>query len=152
MSTLSRALGKAFQKSLDTYHVYFEQVSRCSNAEKPAMPKTHPKVREKLDSCYVGLCTDWIAYKRDIGLSDTEFNAMEGDVPVIEHNDSWYNKLQEDYYDLCEKSDNVLEMQQAELSSGKVETEIKVDPEELKLRQNKNTCFCPSGRTKMHGC
>ena len=62
---------------------------------------------------------------------------MEGDSPVIEHNGTWYNKLQEDYYDLCEKSDNVLEMQQAELSSGKVEAETKVDPEELKLRQNK---------------
>ena len=110
---------------------------RCSNVEKPVMPKTHPKVREKLDSCYVGLCTDWIAYKRDTGLSDSEFNAMEGDSPVIEHNDTWYNKLQEDYYDLCEKSDNVLEMQQAELSSGKVEAETKVEPEELKLRQNK---------------
>ena len=56
------------------------------------------EIEEHLDSCYVGLCTDWIAYKRDTGLSDIEFNAMDGESPVIEHNDLWYNKLQEDYF------------------------------------------------------
>ena len=89
MTTLSRALGKAMVKSLDTYKVYFDQLSRCVDPVKPAMPKSHRTIREKLDNSFVNVSTDWIAYRRDTGLSDDDFNKIDetSSAAVIEHND-----------------------------------------------------------------
>ena len=68
MSTLTRALAKVMLKSLKTYNCLFDQVSRAVDPQKSGLKKAHPKLREKLDECYVSLYSDWHAYKEDLGL------------------------------------------------------------------------------------
>ena len=52
-----------------------------------------------------------MALKREVDLVDEEFDKVDettGDA-VFVHNDSWYEAMQEKYFQLCEKSDDVLE-------------------------------------------
>ena len=141
MSTLSRALGKAMVKSLDTYKVYFDQLTRCVDPVKPAMPKSHKTIREKLDNSFVNVCTDWVAYKRDSGLSDEDFNKIDetSEAAVIEHNDAWLEAFKEEHYTICEKSDDKLEaIENQNKGDGEEASESKADLEEkVKTQQSK---------------
>ena len=141
MSTLSRALGKAMVKSLDTYKVFFDQLSRCVDPVKPAMPRSHKAIREKLDNSFVNVCTDWVAYKRDTGLTDEDFNKIDAtsQVAVIEHNDTWFEAFKDEYYCICEKSDDKLEeMENQNKGNSEEVSETKADLEEkVKLQQSK---------------
>ena len=58
------------------------------------MPKSHAKIRDKMDDSYVKVSTDWAAYKRDVAAE--EFKDTE-------HNDDWYTEFTEKYYELCER-------------------------------------------------
>ena len=139
MSTLSRALGKAMVKSLDTYKVFFDQLSRCVDPVKPAMPRSHKAIREKLDNSFVNFCTDWVAYKRDTGLTDEDFNKIDAtsQVAVIEHNDTWFEAFKDEHYCICEKSDDKLEeMENQNKGNSEEVSETKADLEEkVKIQQ-----------------
>ena len=140
MSTLSRALGKAMVKSLDTYKVYFDQLTRCVDPVKPAMPKSHKNIRERLDNSFVNVCTDWVAYKRDTGLNEDEFNKIDdtSDVAVIEHNDAWFEAFKDEFYTICEKSDDKLEAMEVQ-KNGEIETKADLE-DKVKIQQSKKQC------------
>ena len=123
MSTLNRALGKTFEKSLDVYRVFQDQVKNC--VEKNKMPKSHAKIRDKMDDSYVKVSTDWAAYKRDV--ASEEFKDTE-------HNDDWYAEFTEKYYELCEKSDEMLEAQDTTANDViEQQAENKIDTTEDKI-------------------
>ena len=140
MSTLSRALGKAMVKSLDTYKVYFDQLTRCVDPVKPAMPKSHKNIRERLDNSFVNVCTDWVAYKRDTGLNEDDFNKIDdtSDVAVIEHNDAWFEAFKDEFYTICEKSDDKLEAMEVQ-KNGEIETKADLE-DKVKIQQSKKQC------------
>ena len=98
-------------KSLNAFECYFEQVNRAVDPQKPSLQKSHPLIRVKLDDSFVVLWGDWRAYKEDTGIEENEFNSIEEDSgePLIKHNDNWFNSLKERYYELCDKSDAILE-------------------------------------------
>ena len=100
-------------KSLKAYSCLFDQVSRAVDPQKTGLKKAHPKLRDKLDECFISLYSDWHAYKEDLGLPDEDFNKVEDESskPTIHHNDEWFTNLQEEYYALCDKSDDILEGQ-----------------------------------------
>ena len=108
MSTLTRALGKAMLKSLNTYECLYGQVDRA--AEKKS--GSHEGLRKKLDESYINLYSDWKFYKDDTGLNEADFNKVNSDTnkPDIIHNDQWFQDLQEKYFNLCDKSDEALEL------------------------------------------
>ena len=137
MSTLTKASGKVMLKSLDTYRVFFDQVTKCTDPTKPSLTKSHPKIREKLDTSFLNLSTDWCAYKRETGLSNKDFNKVDEttEAAAIEHNDAWFKSLQEEYYDLCERSDDVLEKQADEKANVK-DTKV-AEEEKTKVQQEK---------------
>ena len=66
MSALTKAVGKSMIKSLDTYRVYFGQVTKCVDPVKQVLTKSHPRIRESLDTSFLNLSTDWLAYKREV--------------------------------------------------------------------------------------
>ena len=109
MSTLSRQCAKNFLKTLDDYEELKELVERAVDPVKPSMVKSHAKNRDKLDQSYLDLCHDWKTYKRDLNLSDADFNLEEENVPKYEYNDKWMKKEKLAYFDLVERSDDKLE-------------------------------------------
>ena len=134
MSVLAKAVGKSMLKNLDTYNVYYDQVSKCVDKEKPVMAKSHPKIRENLEEAFLNLSTSWMAYKREVDLVDEEFNKVDettGDA-VFVHNDSWYEAMQEKYFQLCEKSDDVLE------ARDKTASGLEENKEDEKVLKNNN--------------
>ena len=102
MSTLTRALAKVMLKSLNAFNCLYDQVSRAVDPDKPGLVKSHPKLREKLDDSYIALYTDWHAYKDDLSLEDEVFNKVDDDtgIAAILHNDEWFSKLTEQYYNI----------------------------------------------------
>ena len=113
MSTLTRAMAKVMLKSLKAYTCLFDQVSRAVDPQKTGLKKAHPKLRDKLDECFISLYSDWHSYKDDLSLCDEDFNKLDEEFSnlAIQHNDAWFSNLQEEYYALCDKSDDILEGQ-----------------------------------------
>ena len=89
MSALAKAVGKSMLKNLDTYNVYYDQVSKC--VDKDVMAKSHPKIRENLEEAFLNLSTSWMAYKREVDVAEEEFNKVDETTGVADfvHNDSW---------------------------------------------------------------
>ena len=77
MSTLTRAMAKVMLKSLKAYTCLFDQVSRAVDPQKTGLKKAHPKLRDKLDECFISLYSDWHSYKDDLSLSDEDFNNLD---------------------------------------------------------------------------
>lgn len=131
MTTLTRALGKAMLKSLNSYETMYNLVSKSSDADNPLSPKSLPKFRDCLDEKYLCLSCDWKAYKEDTGLIDDEFNKIGDDgVPTVKHNDTWFSNLETAYMELCGKSDEALEKscnnaEKTSMEESKVEIEQK---------------------------
>ena len=115
--TLSRAAAKSFLKSLNEYENLVEMVSRALTPVAPSLVKSHPKNRERLDEVFMTLCFNWKEFKRDLNLSDDDFNEVTEDVPVHEYNDAWVSKLKEGYYELVEKSDEILHVEKDEVEN-----------------------------------
>ena len=142
MSTLTRALAKVFLKSLNGYNCLYDQVSRAVDPHAPGLVKSHPKLREKLDEFFITLYSDWKFYSSDLNMSNEDFNKVGGDTgqPVIEHNDEWWSNMQQKYYDLCDKSDDVLESQVVAIETtkgaSKESTETKVLDLEIKKKED----------------
>ena len=142
MSTLTRALGKAMLKSLNTYECLYGQVDRA--AEKKS--GSHEGLRKKLDESYINLYSDWKFYKDDTGLNEADFNKVNSDTnkPDIIHNDQWFQDLQEKYFNLCDKSDEALELpgdstndNAEQITESKVlETETKKKEEQEKVKSD----------------
>ena len=128
-------------KSLDTYKVYFDQLTRCVDPVKPAMPKSHKNIRDRVESSFVNVCTDWVAYKRDTGLSDEDCNKIDetSAAAAIEHNDAWFEAFKDEHYTICEKSDDKLEAMENQSKGACGEaSESKADLEEkIKVQQTK---------------
>lgn len=109
MSTMSRALAKAFLKSLNHYENQKEMVSRAVDPTNPTLVKSHAKNRIKLEEAFSEASYDWKNYKTDQGVDDSEFNAVEEDVPKYQYNDAWYEALKTAYFELLELSDEKLD-------------------------------------------
>ena len=102
MSTMSRALAKAFLKSLNHFENQKEMVSRAVDPTNPTLVKSHAKNRIKLEEAFSEASYDWKNYKTDQGVDDSEFNAVEEDVPKYQYNDAWYEALKTAYFELLE--------------------------------------------------
>ena len=68
-----------------------------------------PKNRIKLEEAFSEASYDWKNYKTDQGVDDSEFNAVEEDVPKYQYNDAWYEALKTAYFELLELSDEKLD-------------------------------------------
>ena len=135
--TMNKASAKTFLKTLNSFRVLSEMVKKAVDPTKPTLVRTHPKNRENLDEMFLDLCNDWSLFKSDLGLSNDDFNLIEEGVPKYQYNDSWMEKIKDDYYDLIERSEEKL--MGASSSSDKVtETETKVSVEkDMKSLQEK---------------
>ena len=107
--SLSRQTGKNLIKSVGLYENVEALVKRAVDKDKPSLVKSLSKNREKLDEAFENVFIDFKAYKRDINVSDEEFNAIENEIPNFEYNDGWFTQTQKSYYELVELSDEVLE-------------------------------------------
>ena len=67
-----------------------QQLQCCEGHGKPTLVKSLGKNRDKLDNCFIELCLNFKFFKEDIIATDN---------------------VKEEYYDLIDKSDNVLEAQ-----------------------------------------
>ena len=107
--SLSRQTGKNLIKSVGLYENVEALVKRAVDKDKPSLVKSLSKNREKLDEAFENVFIDFKAFKRDINVSDEEFNAIENEIPNFEYNDGWFTQTQKSYYELVELSDEVLE-------------------------------------------
>ena len=134
--SLNRATAKTFFSTLDRFKSYREMVERAVDPTNPSLVKTHPKNREKLDNTFIQLDHDWNEFKREITSGVLNENDENGD-PKYEHNDHWMNKLKDDYYDLIEKSETVLENASSPINvSQETEEKLRVESEQ-KLKHEK---------------
>ena len=108
--SLNRQTAKTFFKSLDKYESIQKMVVRAVDPVKPSLVKTHAKNRVKLDDTFIEVVHDWNEFKRDINQGGDVFNQDDEDgTPKYEHNDKWKEELEEAYYDLIEKSEDLLD-------------------------------------------
>ena len=126
MTTLSRATAKVFLKSLNEFENLVEMVSRALTPVAPSLVKSHPRNRERLDEVFMTLCFNWKEFKRDLNLSDDDFNKVTDDEPAYEYNDAWMSKLKEEYYELVEKSDEKLHVEKDEVENVPDQKEDKI--------------------------
>ena len=82
--------------------------TRDSSMSTMSLIRTHPKNRENLDDKFFELCNDWATYKDECGLDETEFNSIVDGVPKSNYNDKWMEDLKQNYFDLIEKSEEIL--------------------------------------------
>ena len=140
MSTMNRMSANTFFKSLDKYEAQKKLVEKAVHPVNPSLKKSHASNRIKLDESFLELCHDWKNFKRDLNIPEEEFNGFEADdiTPKYDYNDKWLEKCEEEYYDLMERSDAVLEgtivVEEPKETKAAVETEQKVK-QELKLRE-----------------
>ena len=111
MSTMNRMTAKIFYKSLDKYEAHKKLVEKAVDPVNPTLKKSHATNRSKLDDSFLELCHDWKTFKRDLNLTEDVFNGIEddGNSPKYEYNDKWLEEFESKYYDLMEKSDDVLD-------------------------------------------
>ena len=84
-------------------------VTKACDPVKPTLEKSLAKNREKLDDAYQDFYHDFRLYKMDYN-DDDNFNSMDEEGKAKnEYNDEWMEKVEEDYYDLVDKSDGKLE-------------------------------------------
>ena len=58
---------------------------------------------------FIDLCHSWRSFKRDLNVIEEEFNGEEDTgEPKYEYNDKWFEDAQEGYYEIIEKSDEIL--------------------------------------------
>ena len=106
---MNRQCAKTLLKSLDKYDDLKKMVSRAVDPVKPSLVKSHPKNRENLDEAFIDLCHSWRSFKRDLNVIEEEFNGEEDTgEPKYEYNDKWFEDAQEGYYEIIEKSDEIL--------------------------------------------
>ena len=86
--SLSRQTGKNLIKSVGLYENVEALVKRAVDKDKPSLVKSLSKNREKLDEAFENVFIDFKAFKRDINVSDEEFNAIENgtSLPIFEYN------------------------------------------------------------------
>ena len=134
---MNKASAKTFLKSLNNFKVLTEMVKKAVDPVKPTLVRTHPKNRENLDEMFLDLCNDWSIFKGDLGLSDDDFNLVEEGVPKCQYNDTWMEKVKDDYYDLIEKSEEKLSGNSNPTDKvTEIETKVSVE-KETKLIQEK---------------
>ena len=134
MSTLTRALAKAMLKSLAAYETIYSLVSKSVDPQKQRSVKSLRKWRDALDDKFIELSYDWRAYKDDTNLESDEFNRVTEEGPIIKHNDAWFENIEAEYIDLCEKADDLLDIDSPK-SSDKNVSDSK--DEILKIRDKK---------------
>ena len=140
MSTMNRMSAKTFFKSFDKYEAQKKLVERAVHPVNPSLQKSHASNRKKLDESFLELCHDWKNFKRDLNVTEEEFNGFETDEITLkyDYNDKWMEEFENAYYDLMERSDAVLEgstvVEEPKESKAAVETEQKLR-QEVKLRE-----------------
>ena len=140
MTTMSRQCGKNLLKSYNSFCVVKDMVARAVDAVKPSLVKSLSRNRDKLDENFIDLCLSYKNYKEDTIFTDkiTEERFNEDDehgTAKFTYNDQWMEDTKVEYYDLIDKSDEVLEGQ-----NNVVDTEEKkvfTEAVEVKQRQEK---------------
>ena len=115
-------------------------VSKAVDPVKPSLVKTHPKNRDNLDEKFFELCNDWAIYKDECGLNETEFNSIVDGVPKSQYNDQWMEELKNNYFELIEKSEEILLATSKDNSVSQSENKISKEAnfsgvQETKLRE-----------------
>ena len=109
MSVLNRMAAKTLYTTLDKYEAQKKMVLRAVDPVKPSLVDSHGKNRANLDATFLDLVHHWKDFKRAAKLSEEEFNKLDEEgSPVYEYNDSWMESIEEEYYDVIEKSDAIL--------------------------------------------
>ena len=109
--SLNRQTAKNFFKLLDNYDAQKEMVMKALDPDKPTLVKSHAKNRANLDQTYIELVHAWKDFKRDINSNGDVLNSVEesSGSPNYEHNDAWMETWKKEYFDLIDKSDQLLE-------------------------------------------
>ena len=110
--SLTRQVGKNLVQAQSKFQIISEMVGRAVDPDKPSLTKSLGKNRDKMDTSFEELNHAFSLYKRDElqTVTEEEFNRNDDeDKPVFEHNDAWFDKMKNSYFDLVEKSDEKLE-------------------------------------------
>ena len=134
-------------KSLSMYETFYDMVSKASDPVKPILPKSHSKFRDKMDDQFVEMCCDWKAYREDTGLGTDDFNKIDVETghPVVKHNDVWFDELQATYFDLCGRTDDILDKLAGEKKAGNLlisQIEAEVESNEAAINKLRSNVFC----------
>ena len=99
MSTMNRMSAKTFFKSFDKYETQKTLVERAVHPVNPSLQKSHASNRNKLDDSFLELCHDWKNFKRDLNVTEEEFNGFEADEITLkyDYNDKWMEKFENVY-------------------------------------------------------
>ena len=105
---MNRAPGKKLLQSQSKFECLAKLVEKACDPINPRLVKSLAKNRVNLDETFQELYHDHRLYKLDV--NDTEFNYIdENEAPKYDHNDNWLGTIEEQYYELVEKSDLKLE-------------------------------------------
>ena len=142
MSTMNRQCAKNLFKSNNSFSVVKDMVKTAVDGSKPALAKSLGKNRDKLDNCFIDLCLNFKLFKEDIiatdNVTEEEFNENDenGKAKYV-YNDQWMENTRNEYYDLIDKSEDILEAQDdTENNDGEVVgKKLLTDTEDLKQKQ-----------------
>ena len=134
---MNRGPGKKMLQSSSKFEVLAKMVKKACHPVSPSLEKSLARNRENLDIVYQEFYHDFKLYKADVNAPD--LNLKDGQCEDIhEYNDSWFEKITDEYYELIESSDQKLEKMtpkdtQAPHITPQVQHEAKV-VSEVKLR------------------
>ena len=116
MTTMNRQCGKNLLKNYNSFCVVKDMVARAVDITKPTLVKSLSKNRDKLDESFMELSLSFKSFKEDTiaseKISEAVFNENdESETPNFHYNDKWMEDVKLEYYDLIDKSDEVLESQ-----------------------------------------
>ena len=121
-------------QSFSKFEVMSKMVRKACAPVNPTIEKSLAKNRENMDMIYQELYHDFKLFKADV--NDPEFNEkLEDGTDKHEYNDTWFEKITSEYYELIETSDDKLESLTANEPPSKTpeNPEVKV-ASELKIR------------------
>ena len=108
MCTNKYCLNQKLLQSQSKFECLAKLVEKACDPINPRLVKSLAKNRVNLDEAFQELYHDHRLYKLDV--NDTEFNNIdENEAPKYDHNDNWLGTIEEQYYELVEKSDLKLE-------------------------------------------
>ena len=126
-------------QSSSKFELLAKMVRKACHPTTPSLEKSLARNRENLDLNFQEFYHDFKLYKADV--NDPAFNDKDEDGNFKhENNDSWFEKIEEEYYVLVESSDDKLELmasKSSEASSGPVSVQDQQEAKvvsELKVR------------------
>ena len=98
---------KKLQTSASKFSCFSEKVRKAYDPVKPSLERSLKRNRDNLDTIFQEVFIDYKVLKSE---SEEDINAVNQEGQLVQtYNDTWFNNLKNEYYELVDLSDEKLE-------------------------------------------